>query len=115
MQSFAGLVPSLVIVAGFIGLAVVAVRERSFALLTMLASVAFLAASFVGFLIDFPKQDGDNIKALYLLNAAVPLSVCGGWALSRVLQANRIAGLALLLLLGQAAYLSIRFLVLAAA
>jgi hypothetical protein len=29
-----------------------------------------LALSFVAFLARYPKQDGDNIKALYLLNAA---------------------------------------------
>jgi hypothetical protein len=44
--------------------------------------VALLAVSFTGFLVQYPKQDGDNIKALYLLNAAPVLAVAGATALA---------------------------------
>jgi uncharacterized membrane protein YqjE len=47
-----------------------AVRDRDVALATVLGSAALLACSFAAFLWRYPKQDGDNIKALYLLDAA---------------------------------------------
>ena len=55
------------------GAAIRAVRRRDVALETLLLSLALLTVSYVGFLWRYPKQDGDNIKALYVLNA-VPSS-----------------------------------------
>lgn len=81
-QSFAGLAASVAVLAGLVALAVRAWRRRDAAVATLVLSVALLAASFVGFLVQYPKQDGDNIKALYVLNAAPVLAVAGAYALS---------------------------------
>lgn len=114
LQSLVGILPSLLILAGLVGLSVAAVRRRSFALLALLASFALLAASFVYFLVANPKADGDNIKALYILSAVVPLSVCGGWALAQARRAGRLAFAALLIVLADLAFLDLRFLILPA-
>ena len=81
-QSFAGLAASIAVLAGLAALAAGAWRRRDAAAATLVLSVALLAVSFVGFLVQYPKQDGDNIKALYVLNAAPVLAVAGAYALS---------------------------------
>ena len=112
VQSYVGLLPSLLILVGFGALGRRAVREPSGAALAVVASVLLLALSFVYFLVEYPKADGDNIKALYLLNAAVPLAVCAGWTVAAARRAGRLVFAALLLLLADAAYLDLRFLIL---
>jgi hypothetical protein len=69
-QSWVGVVGLAATLLGFGLLVRAAVRTRDPALGTVLGSVALLVVSFVAFLVRYPKQDGDNIKALYLLNAA---------------------------------------------
>jgi 4-amino-4-deoxy-L-arabinose transferase-like glycosyltransferase len=81
-QSFAGLAATAAVLAGVVGLAAGAWRRRDAATATLVLSVALLALSFVGFLVQYPKQDGDNIKALYVLNAAPVLAVAGAYALT---------------------------------
>ncbi len=112
LQSFVGLLPSALILVGFVALAWRAVRERDSAALAVVSSVVLLVASFVYFLVQYPKLDGDNIKALYLLNAAVPLAVCGGYALAAARRAGKLVLAALLLLLLDLEYLNLRFLIL---
>jgi 4-amino-4-deoxy-L-arabinose transferase-like glycosyltransferase len=80
VQSVAGLLPTIAVLAGFAVLAVRAVRRRDAALAALLLSGALLAVSFVAFLIRYPKLDGDNIKALYVLNATPVVAVCAGFA-----------------------------------
>jgi 4-amino-4-deoxy-L-arabinose transferase-like glycosyltransferase len=82
LQSLAGLGASVAVVAGLAALAARAWRNRDAAAATLVLSVALLAVSFVAFLVRYPKQDGDNIKALYVLNAAPVLAVAGAVALS---------------------------------
>ena len=81
-QSLAGLAVSAAVLAGLGALAVRAWRRRDAAAATLVLSVALLAVSFAGFLVQYPKQDGDNIKALYVLNAAPVLAIAGAYALS---------------------------------
>ena len=81
-QMLAGLAASVVILAGLVALAARAWRRRDAAVATLVLSVALLVVSFVGFLVQYPKQDGDNIKALYVLNAAPVLALAGAYALS---------------------------------
>ncbi len=69
-QSWVGVAGLALTLLGFVLLVRTAVRTRDPALGTVLGSVALLVVSFVAFLVRYPKQDGDNIKALYLLNAA---------------------------------------------
>ena len=111
-QSYVGILPSVLAVVGLCALGWTAVRKRQQPLLAVLVPLLLLAIAFVGFLIKYPKQDGDNIKALYVLNAAVPLAVCAGWALDRVRRLNRLVFAAVVLLLLDAAFLDARFLVL---
>ena len=88
-QSLAGLAVTAATIAGFVALGVRAVRRRDAATLTLLAAVAFLALSFAGFLARYPKQDGDNIKALYLLNAAPVLAIAAAFALAWLARLGR--------------------------
>jgi Dolichyl-phosphate-mannose-protein mannosyltransferase len=111
-QSFVGILPSLLALVGLVGLAWTAVARRSAALSALVLPLALLGVSFVAFLVKYPKLDGDNIKALYVLNAAVPLAVCAGWALDRVRSVNRLLFAGVVLLLLDAAFFDIRFLVL---
>jgi hypothetical protein len=89
-QSLAGLAISVAILAGLVALAVGAWRRRDAAAATLVLSVALLAVSFVGFLVQYPKQDGDNIKALYVLNAAPVLAVCGAYTLAWLAARSRL-------------------------
>ncbi|MGH3144105.1 MAG: hypothetical protein ACRDO9_13405, partial [Gaiellales bacterium] len=66
------------------------------ALSTLLLSLALLVVSYAGFLWRYPKQDGDNIKALYVLNAVPVVAVAAGYALERIAREG------ILLLLGVA-------------
>lgn len=81
-QSLAGLAISAAIAVGLVLLSIRAVRRRDAALATVLLSVVLLAISFAGFLVRYPKQDGDNIKALYVLNAAPVLALAGAYTLT---------------------------------
>jgi hypothetical protein len=114
LQSLAGLVPTLLVLAGVVGLAVVAAKERSLPLLAVLAPLVLLVAAYVFFLARYPKADGDNIKALYLLSTVAPLAVCGGWALAQVRRAGTLAFAGVLLLLAAFLYSDLTFLVLLA-
>ena len=115
LQSYVGLLPSLLILVGIAALVARAVRDASGAALALVASPFLLALSFVYFLVEYPKVDGDNIKALYLLNAAVPLAVCAGWTIAAARRAGVLVFAALVLLLLDAAYFDLRFLILAGA
>jgi hypothetical protein len=81
-QSWAGLPATLAILAGLAALAVGSVRRRDPALATLVLNVGLLAVCFVAFLVRYPKQDGDNIKALYVLNAAPVLALGGAVSLA---------------------------------
>jgi hypothetical protein len=83
-QSVVGILPTLLALVGAIALALRALRRRSLALGTVLAAGAAVAASFVAFLVEYPKLDGDNIKALYLLDLVVPAALCAAYALDLI-------------------------------
>ncbi|HSC92977.1 MAG TPA: glycosyltransferase family 39 protein [Gaiellaceae bacterium] len=114
LQSVVGVLPSLLTLAGVVGLAVVATRTRALPLVALLSTLALLVASYAFFLVRYPKLDGDNIKALYLLSAVVPVAVCAGWALAQVRRAGALVLAAVLLLLAGLAYVDVSFLVLPA-
>jgi hypothetical protein len=113
-QSYAGLAPSLLTVAGLAGMLVAGVRRRARALLLLPAAVLFLGVAFLIFQISYPAPDGDTIKASYLLNAVAPLAVCAAWALVWLRRAGRLVMIAVLALLAYAAVLDIDFLILPA-
>jgi hypothetical protein len=113
-QSYVGLAPSLLAVAGFVGLLVVGIRGRALALLLLPASVVLLGLVFLVFQISYPHADGDTIKAAYLLNGVAPLSVCAAWALVSLGRAGRLVMIAVVALLAYAAFLDVDFLLLPA-
>jgi 4-amino-4-deoxy-L-arabinose transferase-like glycosyltransferase len=82
LQSWAGLPVTLAMFAGLVALGVRTIRRRDAAVATLLLALSLLAVSFVGFLVRYPKQDGDNIKALYVLNAAPVLAIAGALSLA---------------------------------
>jgi len=89
-QSIAGLGMTAAIVSGLVALGFRAVRRRDAAVATLLLSVALLAAAFVSFLVQYPKQDGDNIKALYVLSAAPVLALAAAYALGWLAGSGRL-------------------------
>ncbi len=111
-QSLAGLAVTVAILAGLVALAGRAWRRRDAAPATLVLSVALLVVSFVGFLVRYPKQDGDNIKALYMLNAAPVLAVAGAYALSWLWRRGRLGAAAAALVVVVLAVPTVTFLVL---
>jgi hypothetical protein len=83
-QVWLGLWISVAALAGLVALGIRAVRRRDEALSTLLLSLVLLAVSYVGFLWRYPKQDGDNIKALYVLNAVPVVAVAAGYTIERI-------------------------------
>jgi hypothetical protein len=113
-QSWVGLAPSLLAVAGFVGILVAAVRRFDPRMLLLPAAVVLLGVEFLVFQITYPHHDGDTIKAAYLLNAVAPLAVCAAWALVWLRRAGRLVMMAVVLLLAYAAVLDVDFLLLPA-
>ena len=112
VQSWVGVLPSVLIVAGFAALAWRAYRRRAAALVVLLAAPVAVFAHWLVFQQTYPARDGDTLKAIYLLNAVPPLAVCGGWALAAPQRAGRLVFAAVLLLILGVAYYDITFLVL---
>ncbi len=83
-QAAVGWIVALATLLGLTALTIQAVRRRDVALGTMLFSLGLLALSYLGFLVRYPKLDGDNIKALYALNAAPVLAVAAAFAFGRL-------------------------------
>jgi hypothetical protein len=83
-QVWLGLWLTVAALAGLAALVVRAVRRTDVALSTLLLSLGLLAVSYAGFLWRYPKQDGDNIKALYILDAVPVVAVCAAYALERL-------------------------------
>ena len=76
---------------GLVALGVRAVRERDAATATPLLALGLLAVSFVGFLVRYPKLDGDNIKALYVLDAASVLAIAAAVAFAALARRSLVA------------------------
>ena len=68
-QMFAGVVPSLLALAGLVALALLANARRSAALAILPLSAFALFSAYVVFSVRFPSVDGDTIKGTYLLMA----------------------------------------------
>ena len=75
-QNVAGLVPTLLALAGLVALTLLAVSRRSLALGLLPLSAAALGAAYLLFAVRFPSTDGDTIKATYLL-AMLPAGAVG--------------------------------------
>jgi len=84
VQSVVGVLPTLMALIGAIALAVIAVRRRSASIGVTVAAGALVLVSFVGFLVHYPKRDGDNIKALYILDVVPLFALAAAWSLDWV-------------------------------
>jgi hypothetical protein len=113
-QSYVGIVPSILAVAGLLGALVVGIRRREVALVLLPGAIIALGLEFLVFQIAYPHPDGDTIKAAYLLDGVAPLAVCAAFALVSLSRAGRYVMIAVLLLLAYIAALDIAFLVLPA-
>jgi hypothetical protein len=111
-QMWVGLAGSAAALAGFILLARHAVRRRDLATGAVLLALTLLAVSYVGFLWRYPKLDGDNIKALYVLNAAPLVAVLAGVALERMARKGVLLGVGVALALVAVAIPTVDFLLL---
>jgi 4-amino-4-deoxy-L-arabinose transferase-like glycosyltransferase len=113
VQSVVGIVPTLLGLVGIVALAVEAVRRRRGALGIVVAAGVLVLAAFVGFLVRYPKVDGDNIKALYLLDLVPVAAVCVAWSIDLARRRmGRLAFAALLVWLVLTAAYDVSFLVL---
>jgi 4-amino-4-deoxy-L-arabinose transferase-like glycosyltransferase len=109
-QSYVGLVPTLLMLAGLLGLIWEGARRRRAAVLVLPATVGFVAVAELAFYILYPSIDDDTLKALYVVTAIPPLAVAAGWALWRLRERSLPAfsvGVALLL---AAATLNVQYL-----
>lgn len=111
VQSVVGIVPTLLALAGWLGLLAGALRrpgdrpERLLAALLPLAGIAGM----LYFAVAYPTPDGDVIKATYMLTTAPAWALCFGLALDRVLARRRRLGIVLAVLLAAGALVSLRF------
>jgi 4-amino-4-deoxy-L-arabinose transferase-like glycosyltransferase len=83
-QAAVGWIMWLGAIGGLVALTVRAVRRRDLALATTLLSLGLLIVSFVGFLVQYPKADGDNMKALYVLDAVPVVAIASAYAFGRI-------------------------------
>ena len=107
-QSVVGLLPTLLAIAGWLGLLVLAVRRLQPApLLVALLPLAGLAGMLY-FAVSYPTPDGDVIKGTYMLTTAPAWAACAGLAADRLAARPRL-GLVLAVLLGASALVGLRF------
>jgi hypothetical protein len=110
-QSYIGLVPTLLAVAGWIGLLVVAVRRRMPALLPVALLPGLGILGYLYFTVSYPTPDGDVLKASYMLTTAPAWAVGFGAAFERLARRGGFARAALLIFLAGSALLSIPYVV----
>ena len=99
IQVSVGVVVALASLCGLVVLGIRTVRRREEATATPLLALGLLGVSFVGFLVRYPKLDGDNIKALYVLNAAPVLAIAAAVAFAALARRSRLWLLAVALAL----------------
>jgi hypothetical protein len=103
-QSYVGLVPTLLMLGGLLGLLWEGVRRRRAALLALPAAAALAGLAEVAFWLLFPTADNDTLKAIYILTALPGLAIGVGWVLAQLRRRSRLVfGLAVTALLASAA------------
>jgi hypothetical protein len=110
LQSFVGLLPTLLAFGGLAGLLAVGLRRPDPA---RLAVALVPLCGFVGYLyfaIAYPTPDGDVIKASYMLTTASAWAICFAYAVDRLAR-NRSVALALAAVLTLSALATLPFLV----
>jgi 4-amino-4-deoxy-L-arabinose transferase-like glycosyltransferase len=103
VQSWIGLLPTLLAVAGWLAL----LWRRSW-LVALVPLLGFLGYAY--FTISYPTQDGDVLKASYMLTTATAWALCFGYAVDRLARRRAVA-IALAIVLAASAAAELRFLV----
>jgi 4-amino-4-deoxy-L-arabinose transferase-like glycosyltransferase len=103
VQSWIGLLPTLLAVAGWLAL----LWRRSW-LVALVPLLGFLGYAY--FTISYPTKDGDVLKASYMLTTATAWALCFGYAIDRLARRRALA-VALVVVLAASAVAELRFLV----
>lgn len=106
-QSSIGVLPTLLALAGWIGLLILAIRHRAlvpFALLPVFCVGGYLYRSYVSL-----THDGDLLKAIYTLNSVSTWAVSFGLATAWIASRSRIARFSMIALFVAFAVLELRF------
>jgi hypothetical protein len=111
-QSYVGVLPTLVILAGLVGLIGYGIRRRAAHLLAIPLLAGAVAAEAIWVYIGYPTSDGDFMKATYLLTALPALALALGWVLMRLRERGGAAFAVVVAGLGVAAAVDIPFVVL---
>jgi hypothetical protein len=108
-QSFLGLVPTFLAVAGWIALLVAARRRPALLPAALLPALGILG--YLYFTVSYPTPDGDVLKASYMLTTAPGWALGFGLACDRIASRGRRWALVLGIVLVTIALLSLPFLV----
>ena len=111
-QSYVGLLPTLLILAGLVGLIRYGIRQRAAHMLAVPLLVGAVAVEAFWVYIGYPTSDGDFMKATYLLTALPPVAFAVGWVLMRLRERGGAAFAVVVGALGVAAAVDIPFVVL---
>ena len=107
-QSFLGLLPTVLALAGWIGLLAAARRVPARLPVALLPGLGLLG--YLYFTVGYPTPDGDVLKASYMLTTAPGWALGFGLACDRIAARGRLWGLALAVVLAAIALLSLPFL-----
>ena len=110
-QSYLGVLPTLLALAGWIALLVVAIRRRWAAVLPVALLPGLGILGYLYFTVSYPTSDGDVLKASYMLTTAPAWAVAFGAAFEWLGARGRFVRAALLVVLVVSAFLSVPYLV----
>jgi len=107
-QSFLGLLPTLLAVGGWFALLAASFRVAARLPAALLPGLGILG--YLYFTVSYPTPDGDVLKASYMLTTAPAWALAFGFACDRVATRSRRLGIALAVVLGASALVSLPFL-----
>ncbi len=110
-QSELGLVPTFLVLAGWIALLVASIRRRAPALLPVALLPGLGILGYLYFTVSYPTPDGDVLKASYMLTTAPAWALAFGYAFDWIAARGRFVRAALVVVTAGSALLSIPFLV----
>jgi hypothetical protein len=111
-QSWVGVFPTLLALAGIAALAILAVARRSASLAVLPLAALAVGAAYLLFTVRFPSTDGDTIKATYLLMALPSAAVGAAFVVDELRPRGRAWSIALAVVLVVLVAVQLPFLVL---